>query len=242
MTCDLHIVDLLWDFFNSHFLNNAKLVIKHDICKIMTNKPTERTTKAGKCCSRFRIWFVAVTIMLCGCFPTVIRAKESVFSPSSSQKAVRTSTDVMLIALPAAALASTIIMQDWEGLKEGAISASVTLAATLALKYTIKETRPDYSNRHSFPSGHSSVTFAAATFIGKRYGWKYSIPAYALSAYTAWGRVYGKKHHWWDVAAGAAIGAATSFIFTHPYMKKHEVALVPVATDTSASILLNFSF
>lgn len=200
------------------------------------------TTNVGRSGCRFRILLIAVVILLCGCFPTGVRAEESTFIPSSAQKAVRTSTDVALIALPAAALATTIILQDWEGLKEGAISAGVTVAATLALKYSIKETRPDGSNRHSFPSGHSSVTFAAATFIGKRYGWKYSIPAYALSAYTAWGRVYGKKHHWWDVAAGAAIGAASSFIFTHPYMKKHEVALVPVASDTSAGILLNFAF
>lgn len=164
------------------------------------------------------------------------------FTPSRGQKAVRTSTDVILVALPAAALATTLIKQDWEGLKEGAISAGVTIGATMILKYSVKENRPDMSNHHSFPSGHASVTFAAATFIGKRYGWKYSIPAYALSTYTAWGRVYGKKHHWWDVAAGAAIGAASSFIFTHPYMKKHEVAIVPVATDTEAGLACSFKF
>lgn len=166
----------------------------------------------------------------------------SAFTPSRGQKAVRTSTDVILVALPAAALATTLIKHDWEGLKEGAISAGVTIGATMILKYSVKEKRPDMSNHHSFPSGHASVTFAAATFIGKRYGWKYSIPAYALSTYTAWGRVYGKKHHWWDVAAGAAIGAASSFIFTHPYMKKHEVAIVPVATDTEAGLACSFSF
>lgn len=166
----------------------------------------------------------------------------SAFTPSRGQKAVRTSTDVILVALPAAALATTLIKQDWEGLKEGAISAGVMIGATMILKYSVKENRPDMSNRHSFPSGHASVTFAAATFIGKRYGWKYSIPAYALSTYTVWGRVYGKKHHWWDVAAGAAIGAASSFIFTHPYMKKHEVAIVPVATDTEAGLACSFKF
>lgn len=166
----------------------------------------------------------------------------SAFTPSRGQKAVRTSTDVILVALPAAALATTLIKHDWEGLKEGAISAGVMIGATMILKYSVKENRLDMSNRHSFPSGHASVTFAAATFIGKRYGWKYSIPAYALSTYTAWGRVYGKKHHWWDVAAGAAIGTASSLIFTHPYMKKHEVAIVPVATDTEAGLACSFKF
>lgn len=208
----------------------------------MTNKPTEKTSKAARCVYDIRIMLTVVLIMVFGCLPAGVHAEESDFTPSSAQKAVRTSTDVILIALPTAALATTLILQDWEGLKEGAISAGVTVAASLALKYAIKEKRPDGSNMHSFPSGHSSITFAAATFIGKRYGWKYSIPAYALSAYTAWGRVYGKKHHWWDVVAGAAIGTASSFIFTHPYLKKHEVSLIPVATDTSAALLLSFTF
>lgn len=166
----------------------------------------------------------------------------SLFTPSHGQKVVRTTTDVILVALPATAIATTLILKDWEGLKEGALSAAATVGATFILKYAVKEDRPDFSNHHSFPSGHSSFTFAAATYIGRRYGWKYAIPAYALSTYTAWGRVYGKKHHWWDVVAGAAIGTASSLIFTHPYLKKHDFAIVPVATDTDTGLICSFTF
>lgn len=166
----------------------------------------------------------------------------SLFTPSHGQKVVRTTTDVILVALPATAIATTLILKDWEGLKEGALSAAATVGATFILKYAVKEDRPDFSNHHSFPSGHSSFTFAAATYIGRRYGWKYAIPAYALSTYTAWGRVYGKKHHWWDVVTGAAIGTASSLIFTHPYLQKHEFAVVPVATDTEAGLACSFTF
>ncbi len=182
--------------------------------------------------------FMAILMM----YPFQLRAEEATFTPTRAQKGIRTSTDVVAVALPAAALATTLIQQDWEGLKEGAFTAAATAGATLILKYSIKENRPDFSNTHSFPSGHSSVTFAAATYIGRRYGWKWSIPAYALSTYTAWGRVYGKKHHWWDVAAGAAIGAASAMIFTHPYMRKHEAALVPAVSETSAGVVLSFAF
>ena len=187
---------------------------------------------------------IALLTMLAICLaaPTRSYAEESGFSPTHARKGVRTSTDVIAVALPATALAVTLIKQDWEGLKEGALSAAVTAGVTLGLKYIVKEQRPDFSNRHSFPSGHSAVTFASATYIGRRYGWKWSIPAYALSTYTAWGRVYGRKHHWWDVAAGAAIGAAGSMLFTHPYMRKHEAALVPMVTDTSAGFAMGFSF
>ena len=174
--------------------------------------------------------------------PLTAVAEEPTFTPTRSQKGVRTSTDIIAIALPASALAVTLIERDWDGLKEGALSAAVTAGVTIGLKYLVKEKRPDFSNRHSFPSGHSAVTFAAATYIGRRYGWKWSIPAYVLSTYTAWGRVYGRKHHWWDVAAGAAIGAASSMLFTHPYMRKHEAALVPAVTDTSAGFAMSFTF
>lgn len=206
------------------------------------DKQTFRLNKSTKALGRGKHITIIVMIILSMVLPTDLWAEEGVFHPNGTQKGVRTSTDVMAIALPAAALATTIIEKDWEGLKEGALSAAVTAGVTLGLKYIVKENRPDFSNNHSFPSAHSAVTFATATYIGRRYGWKWSIPAYALSAYTAWGRVYGKKHHWWDVAAGAAIGAASSLIFTHPYMLKHEAALVPTVSDTSAGVVLSFQF
>ncbi|MDE6018165.1 MAG: phosphatase PAP2 family protein [Muribaculaceae bacterium] len=188
-------------------------------------------------------YIIAISVMILSILtPFTSYAEESTFTPTSQQNGVRTSTDVIAVTLPATALIVTLIERDWKGLKQGALTAAVTAGVTIGLKYLVKENRPDFSNRHSFPSGHSAVTFAAATYIGRRYGWKWSIPAYALSAYTAWGRVYGKKHHWWDVAAGAAIGAASAMIFTHPYMKKHEVALVPAVSETSAGVVLGFSF
>lgn len=186
----------------------------------------------------------AIVIIMLIMVPFASSAQDTppAFVPSHSQKAVRTSTDVILVALPVAAATAVIAQKDWDGLKEGAYSAAATLGATLILKAAIREDRPDHSNRHSFPSGHSSITFASATFIGQRYGWKWGAPACALATYTAWGRVYGRKHHWWDVVAGAAIGTASSLVFTHPYLRQHEAAIVPVATDTSIGLAASFSF
>ncbi len=204
------------------------------------HKPTNRLIFNTKVISKLHIHAILMAILLA--FPLQAYSQEPAFTPTGTQKGIRTSTDVVAVALPAAALAVTLIEHDWTGLKEGVFTAAATAGATLILKYSIKENRPDFSNTHSFPSGHSAVTFAAATYIGRRYGWKWSIPAYALSAYTAWGRVYGKKHHWWDVAAGAAIGAASAMIFTHPYLRKHEAALVPTVSETSAGAMLSFAF
>lgn len=167
---------------------------------------------------------------------------ETEFQRTNAQKGVAVSTDVIAIALPVATLTGVLIERDWEGLKQGALTAGTTAAATLILKYSIKERRPDGSNMHSFPSGHTSVTFATAAFLQRRYGWKFGAPAYALAAYTGWGRVFSKKHHWWDVVAGAAIGAGSAYIFTRPWAREHELTISPIASESAMGVYASFTF
>src|SRR5207247_9514252 len=69
----------------------------------------------------------------------------------------------------------------------------------------------------SFPSAHTSISFSAAEFMRERYGLEYGVPAYALASFVAYGRVESKQHYAHDVIAGAAIGIASSYIFTKPY-------------------------
>lgn len=159
-----------------------------------------------------------------------------------AQKAVGLSTDITVVALPVATLAGVLIARDWEGLKQGVFTAVAAGAATMILKYSVSELRPDHSNYHSFPSMHSTTAFATAAFVQRRYGWKLGIPAYALATYTAVGRVVAKKHHWWDCVAGAAIGAASAYIFTTPWARRHEFTLTPGATDTQVSFTASLTF
>lgn len=163
------------------------------------------------------------------CLAFSLQAQE--IAVTGSRKAVRTSGDVGAILLPVAGLTAILINKDWEGLKQGVFAGATTLGVTYALKYIVKKDRPDHSDNHSFPSMHTSVSFTAAAFIQRRYGWKWGLPAYVLSTYVGWSRVYGKKHDWWDVAAGATIGAGSSYIFTRPFAKKHELTISPVAGD-----------
>ena len=164
------------------------------------------------------------------------------FVPSKAQKGVAKSTDAIVVALPVAALTGVLVQKDWKGLIQGVETAGATAAATLILKYSIKEMRPDYSNTHSFPSGHSSISFATAAFLQRRYGWGVGAPAYALSCYVAWGRVFAKKHHVWDVCAGAVIGAASAYIFTTPFARKHNLQVSPVADATHIGAYASFEF
>ncbi len=161
---------------------------------------------------------------------------------STSQKNVKISTDVAAIALPVATLAFVLATKDWKGLKEGVFTAAATAGATIILKYAVHKRRPDGSDYHSFPSGHTSVTFATAAFVQRRYGWKWGIPAYALAAYTGWGRTYAKKHDWWDVLAGAAIGAGSAYIFTRPFAREHNLSLTPLSDGHNFAISASLTF
>ncbi len=92
-------------------------------------------------------------------------------------------------------------------------SVIVSYGVKTVLKKAIKEERPDHSDNKSFPSGHASMAFAAARSIDKEFRkdciW---IPIAGYAAATAIGveRVVNDKHHWYDVAAGAAIGIGSA--------------------------------
>lgn len=80
---------------------------------------------------------------------------------------------------------------------------------TYLLKHTVHRMRPDGTDNKSFPSGHTAVAFSGATVLHKEFGktspW-ISVAGYAVATVTAVDRVRRNRHHWDDVAAGAAIG------------------------------------
>ena len=171
-----------------------------------------------------------------------ISGKAQEIEINKNRKAVRTTGDVLAFVTPVAGLATILALQDWQGLKQGALAGASTIGVTYALKYLVKKERPDGSDNHSFPSMHTSVSFTGAAFIQRRYGWKWGIPAYAVAAYVGWSRTYGKKHDWWDVAAGTAIGVGSAYIFTRSFAKKHNLSISPVAGDKHFGIYASMTF
>ena len=124
--------------------------------------------------------------------------------------------DILQFALPAAAGVTILGFNDGEGAVEFTESATLTLGTTYVLKYAVDERRPN-GGTGSFPSAHASISFSAAEFMRKRYGWEYGLPAYAAASFVAYSRVEAGDHHPHDVIAGASIGIVSSFIFTKPY-------------------------
>jgi len=106
-----------------------------------------------------------------------------------------------MVILPATAAGLTAGFKDSKGTLQFGESAALTLVATYGLNYAIEEERPN-GGSHSFPSAHTSISFASAEFMRKRYGWNYGIPAYAAALFVAYSRVEARQHHTHDVIAG----------------------------------------
>ena len=93
------------------------------------------------------------------------------------------------------------------------VSFGINAAVTYSLKHTIHEMRPDGTDNHSFPSGHTAVAFCGATTLMHEYRkvspW-IGVAGYAVATTVAVDRVRCNRHHWGDVVAGAAIGVASA--------------------------------
>lgn len=136
---------------------------------------------------------------------------------AASDSDIRKAGDVIAIAIPAIAYGSTYYANDKEGREQFYYAFGTNFASTYALKSIIDKERPDGSDNDSFPSGHTSIAFQGASFIHKRYGLEYSIPAYIGAGFVGYSRIKADKHDVADVVAGAALGVASSMYFTKSF-------------------------
>ena len=107
---------------------------------------------------------------------------------------------------------------------------------TAGIKLSARRHRPD-GDEFSFPSGHTSVTFATATVLQRNFGWKAGVPAYALASYVAASRVQMKRHFLSDVAFGAAIGIVAGRTVTVG-RGRAQFAVAPTVSSNQAGVSL----
>ncbi len=142
------------------------------------------------------------------------------FNVHAQRSPVQLTGDILQIGLPVVALASTCYYPsddkpDWQFVK----SFATAMLITHGLKHIINKERPDGGN-YSFPSGHTTSAFSAATFLHIRYGWKVGVPALALASFVGYSRIYARRHDVWDVMAGAGVGIGSALLFTKPFHSK----------------------
>ena len=143
------------------------------------------------------------------------------YTVNAQKSGMETAGDIGLFIVPAAAFTITLLKEDRQGTWQFTKGFLLSGAITYGLKVGINKPRPHDNGDHAFPSGHTSTTFQAASFIHKRYGFKTSIPAYAIAGFTAFSRIDAERHDGWDILAGAVIGIGSSLIFTTEYQQEH---------------------
>ena len=143
-----------------------------------------------------------------------------------------------MVLIPSLSYGTTLYLKDKEGEHQFYKSFATNAGVTYGLKYGVNRTRPN-GKRYSFPSGHTSTTFQSASFIHKRYGLKYAIPAYLGATFVGYSRVDAKAHYTSDVVAGAIIGSLSGFYFT---TKQKKLNIQPIAMKSGYGIGIDYKW
>lgn len=120
-----------------------------------------------------------------------------------------------------------------------ATAIGISLSFVMPVKYLTHSERPDGSNFHSFPSGHTTIAFASAEFLRREYQcvspW-IGVAGYAVATSTGALRMLNNKHWFSDVVAGAGVGIAATtlsyIIYEHFFERKNmSFTVIPVYSD-----------
>ena len=89
----------------------------------------------------------------------------------------------------------------------------LSLGIVEGLKVSVRRERPTplpgqktAGTGYSFPSGHATLTFAAATVLQQHLGYRAGIPTYLVASYVAMSRLHDNRHFASDVVFGATDG------------------------------------
>jgi membrane-associated phospholipid phosphatase len=160
---------------------------------------------------------------------------------AKNEKTWDTASSIGAYGLTAVAIGLPIIHKDKQGAFQAGGSVIAATLVTTGLKEAFPETRPDGSDRKSFPSGHTSLAFAAASTIYNREGASAGIPALLVATFVGVARVQADKHHWYDCVVGAGIGAAAGFLITHK-RPESQTAVIPWGDTKGGGVTLAMRF
>lgn len=163
-------------------------------------------------------------------------------SATAENKAITTAGTGVAIALPIIAAGVTIYKDDWRGLGQLGVNTLATVGTVYALKQIVRERRPDGSDFQSFPSDTTALAASGSSFLWRRYGWRYGMPAFAATQFVSFSRVQADKHHWYDTLASSAIAFTYASIFTTRFQKRYNVYSEIEATPEGAALHISYRF
>lgn len=139
------------------------------------------------------------------------------YSPENYAVSTQELGNVGTYAIPLTGAVAALLLKDYQGVAQLALATGIVQGSTQGLKLASHERRPNGNCCSSFPSGHTAAAFTGAAFVHFRYGFQYSVPLYLGSAYVAYSRVHTKAHYVQDVAVGALLAIAETYLSTTPY-------------------------
>lgn len=130
------------------------------------------------------------------------------------------------IAMPISVCAAAWIKKDTKLLEKGvnmSIAMVLNTGSTFVLKRIVNRPRPatvypdiqsfDRDKFHSFPSGHTSNAFVAATSLSLNFKkWYVVVPSMAWAAAVGYSRMHLGAHYPSDVIGGALLGAGSAIV------------------------------
>ncbi|MBC7467160.1 MAG: phosphatase PAP2 family protein [Bdellovibrio sp.] len=123
-----------------------------------------------------------------------------------------------------------------------------TTMVTSSMKYGFGRSRPGNSDSHqSFPSGHTSISFATATSLTYAYGWKAAVIAYPVASFVALSRLADDAHWTSDLVGGAFVGFLLARASSYDYSENrlHELSkleIYPVIGHGDLSLKISYLY
>jgi len=120
-------------------------------------------------------------------------------------------------------------------------AAILSEGITQLIKVAVRRDRPvnpDGSDNpgYSFPSGHATITFAAATVFQQHFGWKAAVPTYLVASYVAMSRLHDNRHFASDVAFGAFDGIIIGRSVT--WHGRHNFVMTPTVVPGGGGMMV----
>lgn len=148
---------------------------------------------------------------------------------TSTEKNIETAGQVIAVLLPVTAAGIAYSKNDRIGLAQLGVETALTVGTAFALKNIVREQRPNGSDFHSFPSDTTALAASGSSFLWRRYGWEYGLPALAMTEFVSYSRVQARQHHWYDTVASSGIAFGYSYLLGTHYKKRTNI-------DTSLSV------
>lgn len=102
-------------------------------------------------------------------------------------------------------------------------SVLTTSQITSMLKNISHRKRPNGTSYKSFPSGHTSCSFALAACLNEIYGRKIGQLSYLMAGFVASSRINDNKHYLSDVVAGAILGIVIGRSFANQHHLEYSI-------------------